>query len=159
MWLPMIERIRTDYMAKVSEQALATVKKTQGTGPQIKRHVSRSQIKQKLGETVWLKILGPIYQSKQNAAPDAKKPDKAPPMLANVLNLHEVEKDVNQTNGPWREYSFIIPVVLKSELEAAYPDNKYVDLCFMITKTSAANTDGSGKRYSTFEIAETFPPG
>lgn len=139
-------------MAKISEKALAAMPETKGAvvpigKPRLKRQVTRPLLKQKVGQEVWVKFMSKIFLSEKITTGDKVNDAKLPPNMAHVLDLwHGV---------PW-EHTYIVPAVLKSELERQYPDHSYVGLCFQIQKLGP-DTEG-GKRYNNFTVAETYEP-
>jgi len=145
-------------MAKTSEKALAAIHTAMTadpvTGqvstvptPRLKRQVTRPLLKQRVGQEVWVKFVGKIFQSEKITTGKAAEDAKLPPMMAFVLDLF---------GGGVGEYQYIIPAVLRSELERAYPNGSYEGLCFHIQKLGPDKE--AGKLYNNFRIVETFDP-
>jgi hypothetical protein len=108
----------------------------------IKRQVTRPLLKQRIGEKVWVKFVSEIFLGEKIE----EKKDAA--HIANVIDL---------TKGPnnIEESQYIVPTVLRSELDRAYPKASYKGLCFLIEKIGQ---DKAGKLYNNFRVVETEAP-
>jgi len=107
----------------------------------IKKRVKETVIKIELDTEYLFKIEGAIYKAKEatgtrKTAEDAKQ---EPPHLMSVSLLDE-----EGARGV-----VVVPHVLRTELEDAYPDQSYVGKMFQVIKHKI-----EGKRYNDFEINE-----
>lgn len=80
----------------------------------------------------------PVKASKN----DDDSPKQEPPIICRVTNLETGELN-----------DFIVPVVLRSELEENYPNAGYIGKCFEVIKRKLDGT----KKYNTFSITEIVP--
>jgi len=95
------------------------------------------------GITRVVKFTGEMYTGKPQKPKEGEKA-KEPAILAPCVNLEDGETGV-----------IIISAVVKSVLSEEYPANKYVGLCFAITKLGRA----AGKSYNTYKVEEIDEPG
>jgi hypothetical protein len=115
----------------------------------IKKRITNTLLKMEEGKPYLLRFEGAIFRAqaekmrKPRATPEGGEPApvKQPPMLAHVLDL---------TDGfPGTPCQIIVPVVLESELRAAYPDDLYVNRTFQVTRHKSPS-----KNYNLFDINE-----
>jgi hypothetical protein len=97
---------------------------------------------------VYVKILDAIFQGKQPKLKEGEKKEdqKQAPWLFNVVNLETGEN-----------MQLVAAAVIRSEIVDNYPDEKYVNKCFMIIKGKKKDLSG-GRGYFTYEIAEIEEP-
>lgn len=95
-------------------------------------------LKQKDDVTCYIKIISEISVGKEVKQ---KKGETvmAPAQIMRVINLETGE-----------EMEMIANAVLKSTFEENYPDKKYVNKCFAVTRHSKAQ----GKNYNTYSVEE-----
>lgn len=107
----------------------------------VKARVTEQLVKLELDTEYFVRFDFEIYKAKENAArrkaPD-DKPAQEPPHLCKITLLDDMSQGV-----------MIIPTVLKTELEDAYPAADYVGRCFRLVRHRL-----EGRRYNTFEISE-----
>ena len=117
--------------ASISERALAAVKK----GPEIRvlKQVTYPLLKQRDNETAYVEIVGAFFLGKKL---DDKKD------AATLVHV--------KTPGNEGVFQFIVPAVMQSELDKAYPEASYVGHKFAVQKFKPED----GKRYNTFSILE-----
>ena len=114
--------------------------KPKGFTPKVVKQVTLPILKKADNETVYIAVLGPIFQGKQVSGKDAEKME--PAQLMNCCNLETGE-----------ECQIICNAVLKSTLEENYPDEGYVGKAFSIMQYKV-----EGKRYKNYKIAEIENP-
>lgn len=116
--------------------------------PKIIKRVTMPTLKLVPDVPVYVKILDPIFQAKEQKLKEGEKAkdQKKPPMLFNVLNLETGEA-----------MQVVVGAVVQSEIVETYPKEKYVGLCFMITKLKKKDLSG-GRGYFTYEINQIEDP-
>lgn len=121
-----------------------TEAKTSTTGLKftVKKRVKETVIKIDFDTEYLFRVEAPIYKAKENSAPSRKSPEdgakQEAPHLVSVTLLDDNTRGV-----------IVVPHVLRTELEDAYPDNAYVGRMFQVIKHKI-----EGKRYNDFEINE-----
>lgn len=113
--------------------------------PVIVKRVTMPTLKLVPGTPVYVKITDPIFLGKERKDAKAEK-DQKPPKILNVINL-ETGEAMQLVGG----------AVVVSEITDSYPDNGYVNKCFMIVK-GKKKEGGGGRGYFTYEIAEIEEP-
>lgn len=116
--------------------------------PKIIKRVTMPTLKLVPDVPVYVKILDPIFQAKEQKLKEGEKAkdQKKPPMLFNVLNLETGES-----------MQLVVGAVVLSEIVDNYEKNSYVGLCFMIIKGKKKDLSG-GRSYFTYEIAQIEDP-
>lgn len=88
------------------------------------------------GDEIAFKALSPMTQGKpQKNAKEGEKPADL---------LHAINIDTGE------EGHIIVPAVVKSTLDEIYPDNAYVNCCFLMVKGDKPK----GKRYYQYQLDE-----
>lgn len=107
-----------------------------GFKPKILKRVTLPTLK--LGAVNYVKFLSAIQTKPKMEKDENGKPVEKTIDIAHAVNLETGE-----------EVHFVVGDVLKKELTAAYPGDKYVGKAFMVEKK-----DVPGKRYKNYFIAE-----
>lgn len=107
----------------------------------IAKQLTRNVIPQRPGETVFVKITGPIYQGEKIAKATGEAAKMAPAKLMPVIDLRTGELGLLIANA-----------VLESSLDEKFPKQGYVDKEFGVTMK-----DVPGKRYKQFVVYELEP--
>ncbi len=102
--------------------------------PKVIKQVTMPTMKVEADAPVYVRITDP-----------AVKPDKGLPKVLSVVNLENKEK-VQLTAGS---------IVVKKIIEA-YPNVRYVGLCFAISKSKKGS--GTGRGYFTYDISQIEDP-
>ncbi len=149
----------------IAERAMAKIGMPVGLAGgkfKVKQQVTHSVLRQKDGETIFVTILGPIYQGEELKSQRANTVKMAPAKLAKVIDL--------DTPG-MTEAVVIVNTVLEGELIKAFPnldkdgkqvspdkDGEYVGVATWgyVGKSLAIrmNAAREGTRYKTFDILE-----
>jgi hypothetical protein len=111
-----------------------------GQSFKVKKVVTAPLLQQKPGATVFVQFLAPFFLSKE-AKGDG--PKKEPPYIARVRNLLDA--------NPHAEYDYIVPAVLRAEMEENFPNAVYVGAKFQVQKSPEPV---AGKRYYAFSVIE-----
>ena len=116
--------------------------------PKIIKRVTMPTLKLVPDVAVYVKILDPIFQAKEQKLKEGEKEKdrKKAPMLFNVINLESGEA-----------MQLVAGAVVQSEITETYPKQAYVGLCFMIIKGKKKDLSG-GRGYFTYEIAQIEDP-
>lgn len=116
--------------------------------PKVIKRVTMPTLKLVSNEPVYVKILDPIFQAKEQKLKEGEKEKdrKKAPMLFNVANLVTGEA-----------MQLVAGAVVQSEITETYPKASYVGLCFMIVKGKKKDLSG-GRGYFTYEIAQIEDP-
>lgn len=116
--------------------------------PKIIKRVTMPTLKLLPGEPVYVKIIDPIFQAKEQKVKEGEKEKdrKKAPLLFNVINLETGEA-----------MQVVVGAVVQSEIIETYTDHSYVGLCFMITKLKKKDLPG-GRGYFTYEINQIEDP-
>lgn len=114
---------------------------------EVEKIVSAPLLQQKAGARVLVQFLSPIVQGKKIVEKGEAK-QKEPPYIARVRNLEDP--------SPISEYDFIVPAVLRSEIEQQYPNQTYIGKRFFIVKSLEPVGKGANKYY-TFAVALLKP--
>lgn len=149
-------------IAERAQAALGASVALAGGKFKVKAQVTHSVLRQKDGETIFVRILSPIYQGEELKSQRAGVAKMAPAKLAKVVNLD------TPANA---EAVIICNTVLEGELIKAFPnlgadgkqvvpnkDGEYVDVATWgyVGKNLAIrmNAAREGTRYKTFDILE-----
>ena len=112
--------------------------------PVIVKHVTMPTLKLMPDVAVYVKITEKIFEGKTQPVKEGETAKKAP-WIFNVINIESGEV-----------CQMVAGTVVQREIQDNYPDDAYVDKCFMIVK---GKKKGSGDRgYFTYEIAEIEEP-
>ena len=106
-----------------------------------RKTLTRTQLKQRAGETIYVEFLRPFYRGKQLE----KSTIKNKPLMADVLDHEDMQ-----------EKQYIIGKVLENEMGILCPSESYVGRYFEITKFREKDAEGELKPYATFTIVEYF---
>jgi len=126
--------------ATLSQQAMASI----GAGGlpagfKVAKKVTLSQLKQRDGVPVYIKVLTPMRLATAIKDRGDGKPKMEPPTLVNVIDL---------TDG--REKQYIVNAVLKSIFEEQYKGDAYIGKSFGINSLPKEE----GKRHKPLEVIE-----
>ena len=116
-----------------------------GFKPKVIKQVTLPNLKLEVGTPVYVKVSSSIYDGKERAAKPGEEKQK-PPKIINVINLETGE-----------EQTLVAGALVVSELTENYPDDGYVNKCFMIEKGASKKGQG-GRSYATYKIAEIEDP-
>lgn len=105
----------------------------------VKRVVTAPLLQQKPGTTVYVQFLAAFFLAKEVKG-DTKK---EPPHIGRVRNLLDPD--------PNAEYDYIIPAVLRAEMDENFPEAGYVGKKFQVQKSPEPV---AGKRYHAFSVIE-----
>lgn len=136
------ETPKTDIATRALTGMVGQTFNLAGMGFKIKEQVSVPVLKQRDGETIFVRFDGPVYQGEELKNSRGAGPKMAPARLAKVFNYASKMANV-----------IIVNTVLEGELVKNYPENKYVGKSFAITMNAAEE----GRRYKTFSLFEIEP--
>jgi hypothetical protein len=105
----------------------------------ISKKITRTLLKQRDNETVFVTVVEPIHTGKE-----IKGSKMAAADLMTVIDI---------TTG--HEHDYIVNTVLHGVLDEAYPKNAYVGKSFAIFRMPP--DEGRGKKYATFAVTEITP--
>ena len=125
--------------------AKTDVKTKPAFAPKIIRRVTMPSLKLMPEVPVYVKITDPLFQGREIKGKEGEE-QKAPPKILNVINLETGEA-----------MQLVAGTVVVSELTENYPNDAYVNKCFMITKGKKREQAG-GRGYFTYEISEIEEP-
>lgn len=116
--------------------------------PVILKRVTMPTMKLVPNVPAYVKILDKIFLAKEQKLKEGEKKEdqKKPPMIFNVVNLETGEA-----------MQLVAGAVVQSEIVENYPDDSYVNKCFMIIKGKKKELSG-GRGYFTYEIAQIEEP-
>ncbi len=102
------------------------------------KQITRNVLAQRDGETIFVTVTGPIFQSEKLKGATGEQAKMAPPKMFEATNIVDGVKCLVIANA-----------VLEGEFEKSFPKNSYVGKSFAITMNAV-----SGKRYKQFTVYE-----
>ena len=113
----------------------------------VKKLLTRPTISlKKLDAECYVKIESSMHEGQEMKADKGSKEPKKPAIVCDVINLETGEAA-----------QIVVGAVIKSTLDAEYPDEGYVGLCFHIKNTGKKDIPGGGS-YNKFLIEEIEEP-